>query len=487
MRSVAFSEGVQIDLSTIPLNDAKTFELLQRGDTTGIFQLESEGMRGALKLIRPTEFLDIVAVNALYRPGPMDFIPMYAARKNGQEQVLYAHPVLEPILAETYGVIVYQEQIMRIANVFAGFTIGQADLLRRAVSKKKREVLEEQRAAFVAGAMNQGYEQQVAEEIYALIVRFADYGFPKSHAVAYSMISYQLAYLKANYPLNFYAALMTNATGNSDKLMQLVLEAKAKDLEILPPSISQSRMHFKVEKGRIRFSLSSIKGVSTPFLKKLLAIRDKKDAPFEDVFDLAVSLSGQHFTRKVMEPLVKAGALDEFGKDRGVLFATLDAAVSHAMLVRPTEEEDLFSSQQLPFGKPKYKEGSVIPEKLKLQYEKEVLGFYISAHPLEKLRPQIRTSHTVQSLKETRDGAFVSMLGLVVNVKQTRTKKGELMGFAQIEDEYGTVSVTLFPREYNDVMSFLKTDAVVFVEGSYEVRFNKPQIKAKKVFVQREE
>lgn len=487
MRSVAFSEGVQIDLESIPFDDAKTFELLQRGDTTGIFQLESDGMRGALRLIRPTEFLDIVAVNALYRPGPMDFIPMYAARKNGQEQVVYAHPVLEPILAETYGVIVYQEQIMRIANVFAGFTIGQADLLRRAVSKKKREVLEEQRAAFVSGAIKQGYEQKVAEEIYALIVRFADYGFPKSHAVAYSVISYQLAYLKANYPLNFYAALMTNATGNTDKLMQLVLEAKGKGIDVLPPSISRSARHFKVEQGRIRFSLSAIKGVSAPFLKKLMAVRDAKGAPFEDLFDLAVSLSGQHFTRKVMEPLVKAGALDEFGKDRGILFATLDAAISHAMLVRPSEEEDLFSSQQLPFGKPKYLGNSNIPEKLKLQYEKEVLGFYISAHPLEKLRPQIRTSHTVQTLRGVRDGSFVSMLGLVVDVKQTRTKKGELMGFAQLEDEFGTVSVTLFPKEYNEVMSFLKPDAVVFVEGTFEVRFNKPQIKAKKVFVQRGE
>ena len=483
-RSIYYTHQVKINLQKLPLDDAKTYELLANGNTSGVFQLESEGMRGALREIRPTQFLDIVAVNALYRPGPMDFIPVYARRKRGEEKVVLAHPSLAPILNETYGVIVYQEQIMRIAHTFAGFTIGQADILRRAVSKKKREVLEEQREAFVKGATTKGHDAHVANDIYELIVRFADYGFPKSHAVAYSLISYQLAYLKANYPVNFYAALLTNATGNSDKLSQIMQEAKENGIQILGPSISKSARHFKVEQGAIRYSLSAIKGVSAPFLKKLMEVRNKREEPFEDIFDLAVSLSAIHFTRKSIEPLVKAGALDEFGRDRAVLLATIEGAIKQAELVRPNEEEDLFSSDMLSFGKLKYAQMEPIPPKMRLQFEKEVLGFYLSDHPLTSVRQTVKSDMTIKDLKSFPNDKFVKILAVVQSVKQTRTKKGELMAFATVEDEFGTVSLTLFPRQYNEVMSFLKEDAIVFVEGQYEFRFNKPQIKVKKIYVQ---
>ena len=484
-RSIQFTHDIKMDLQAIPFNDEKTFTLLSAGDTSGVFQLESEGMRGALRDIRPTQFLDIVAVNALYRPGPMDFIPVYARRKRGEEQVVLPHPSLAPILNETYGVIVYQEQIMRIAHVFAGFTIGQADILRRAVSKKNRDVLEQQREAFVQGARKQGNDVRIANEMYELIVRFADYGFPKSHAVAYSVISYQLAYLKANYPVNFYAALLTNASGNTEKLSQIIYEAKAKGIRILPPSISKSARYFKVEQGAIRFSLNAIKGVSAPFLKKLMEVRSKREQPFEDIFDVAISLSAENFSRKVMEPLIKAGALDEFGRDRAVLLATIEAALMQAELVRPTEEEDLFSADMLTFGKPKHIQVESIPPKMKLQFEKEVLGFYLSDHPLTVVRQTVKTSTTTKELKHLANDQFVSLIGLVQSVRQTRTKKGELMAFVQIEDEFGHVSLTLFPKQYNEVMSFLKPDTVIYVEGAYELRFNKQQIKAKKVFVQR--
>ena len=218
-------------------------------------------MKNALREIVPTQFSDIVAVNALYRPGPMQFIPVYAARKKGGQSVEMPHPDLEPILKETYGIIVYQEQIMQIANILAGFSLGQADLLRRAVSKKKREVLEEQRIAFVNGAIHKGYSKEVAESVYQQIVRFADYGFAKSHAVAYSMISYQMAYLKANYPAEFYAVMMTFATGNQEKLFSLIMEARSKGISILRPSLHKSNRVFSVENGNIRYSLSAIKGV----------------------------------------------------------------------------------------------------------------------------------------------------------------------------------------------------------------------------------
>ena len=447
-RSIQYTHDLHIDFNRIPFQDEATFHLLQNGDTSGIFQLESDGMRQALRDIRPTHFLDIVAVNALYRPGPMEFIAVYARRKHGQEPVIMPHPALEPILRETYGVIVYQEQIMRIANVMAGFTIGEADLLRRAVSKKKREVLEEQRNAFVNGAMHQGFPAQIAEEVYALIVRFADYGFPKSHAVAYSVISYQMAYLKANFPVNFYAALLTNATGNADKLAQILAEAKVRGIEILPPSINKSMRHFKVESGKIRFSLSAIKGVPQPFLQKLIAVRTEKQQPFTDIFDVAVSLSAMQFNRKIIEPLVKAGAFDDFSKDRAILLATIDAAAKQAELIRPNEGADLFGGSMFAFGTPKHVQVEPISEKMKLQFEKEVLGFYLSDHPIVKERakwPQVNV--TVQSLLTMRENTFIKMIGFVTEVRQLRTKKGELMAFAQLEDEFGTVSLTLFPND----------------------------------------
>ena len=483
-RSIQFSHQLQLDINQIPLHDTKTFELLQHGDTAGIFQLESDGMKNALREIKPTHFLDIVAVNALYRPGPMEFISVYARRKHQQEQVVMPHPALTPILQETYGVIVYQEQIMRIANVMAGFTIGQADLLRRAVSKKKRDVLEQQRAAFVNGALQQGYTQSVAEEVYALIVRFADYGFPKSHAVAYSVISYQMAYVKANFPVNFYAALLTNATGNSEKLAQILAEAKSRGIEILPPSINRSMRHFKVENGKIRFSLSAIKGVPQPFLQKLLTARKDKQQPFESIFELAVALMTTNFTRKVMEPLIKAGALDEFGKDRATLLATIEGAQKQADFVRPTEGEDLFGGALMAFGKPKYTETSPMPEKIKLQFEKEVLGFYLSDHPIVKVRPHFpEVTATVQILPKLKENTYVKLIGFVSEMRQLRTKRGELMAFIQLEDEFGVISLTVFPKEYQDVVGKIQEDVLLYVEGFLEQRFNKPQVKVKQITI----
>ncbi|SOC36573.1 DNA polymerase III subunit alpha [Ureibacillus acetophenoni] len=476
-KSIQYTEHVEIDFNNIPLNDQKTYELLQQGDTTGIFQLESEGMQNALREIKPTQILDIVAVNALYRPGPMEFISTYARRKANKEPVIMPHPVLESILKETYGIIVYQEQIMQIAHVLAGFTFGQADLLRRAVSKKKLDILNEQKESFVTGSIRQGFSKQVAEEVYDLIVRFANYGFAKSHAVAYSLISYQMAYLKANYPVHFYAALMTNSIGNPDKIFQYILEAKNKGIEIERPSIQKSYRHFVVENGKIRCSLSIIKGVSQNFLKKLLGVRQANGKYFEDIFELATSLSAATFTRKEIEPLIKAGALDDFGKDRACLLATIDAAIKHAKIVRPTDEDNLFSSNPTIFGKPKYIDVDPIPEKLKLQFEKEVLGFYLSLHPVTIERQRLNNvHHNTRSTKTLRPSTFVTIVGMVDNVRQIRTKKGELMAFLQISDEFGVISTTIFPKEYNNIIGWIKEDIIVLVEGTLEYRFDKPQI-----------
>ena len=478
--SIYKAGGPWIEFDRIPMHDERTFQLLQKGDTVGIFQLESDGMKQALRDIYPTHFSDIVAINALYRPGPMDFIPVYARRKAGKEHVTMPHPLLEPILRETFGVIVYQEQIMQIAATMAGFTIGQADLLRRAVSKKNRDILEEQRIAFVNGALKQGFDRVVAEDVYALIVRFADYGFPKSHAVAYSVISYHMAYLKAHFPQSFYAALLTNATGNVEKIQQLVAEASEKGIAFYPPSLLQSTKFFTVEKDGIRYSLAGIKGVPHTFLEKVVAVRKTNPDAFHNLFDLAVALSAQHFKPKIMEPLIYAGVLDYLGKDRAVLIATLEAAFKQAELVRPTEEVDIETATAFSFGKPKYMDAEAMPQKEKLQREKETLGFYISAHPVADERTTWgEVTTTCAELKHTREGTYVKMLGLVEEVKKIRTKKGEQMAFVQLQDEYGTVSVTLFPQVFQLVQDLLIEDELLYIEGTLEKRFGKPQVKAK--------
>lgn len=459
----------RIDYRQLPLDDKETYHLLAQGDTAGIFQLESAGMRRALMLIEPESFGDIVAVNALYRPGPMEFIPLYARRKHGQERVGYIHPVLEPILAETYGVIVYQEQIMKIAADMAGFSLGEADLLRRAVSKKNRQTLDEERQHFVGGAKAKGYKAEEAQAVYDLIVRFADYGFPKSHAVAYSMISYQLAYMKAHYPVQFYASLLSNSQGNNDKTVQFMREMKERGIPLAPPCINASRYGFASEKNMVRMGLSSVKGVPGTAVKAILSAR--KDGPFHSLFNIAERISAVHFTRKAFEPLIKAGALDAVGEDRAVLLASLDSAIKHAELVKPTEDPGLFDDMGSPFMKPKYTRAEPMPENLKLEFEKEALGFYLSTHPAEREKERRQKPFTaLGKLPEKKDRERVEVLGLVEEVRRIRTKKGDAMAFATLQDETGAASLTLFPREYTAFSELLESASLLEVEGSIENR-----------------
>lgn len=471
-----------LSLSSIPLDDALTFRLLQNGDTTGVFQLESSGMRHALKQIQPTKFEDIVAVNALYRPGPMDNIPLYAKRKLGQVPVTYEHPVLQPILNETYGIIVYQEQIMQIASQMAGFTFGEADLLRRAVSKKNRNILQQERIHFVKKAIQLGHSEQAASSVYDLIVRFADYGFPKSHAVAYSVISYQMAFLKAHFPEAFYCALLSTATGNQEKINQLVMEMKQKKITILPPSIFNSQPYFTVEDGGVRFGLQAIKGVSHVFTQKLLQQRVNRLSKWEDLFDLAADLSALHFTRKNIEPLIKAGALDGLNEERSTLLATLDAAIKYAELVSPTEETDLFEGDAAHFGKSKYIKVDPLPLMVKLQFEKEVLGQYFSEHPsVSKKKSMSMKVNNIWDVQNFSKEWKVTVVGLVQEIKKIRTKKGESMAFVTIQDETGSISITLFPEEYAKYNVVLKELSMVVVEGKSERRNGRTQVIGKQI------
>ena len=477
LKIINYRQSDPFKLAEIPLHDELTFQLLQQGDTTGVFQLESAGMRQSLKQINPTKFEDVVAVNALFRPGPMDSIPLYAKRKAGQAPVTYEHPILEPILKETYGIIVYQEQIMQIASKMAGFTFGEADLLRRAVSKKNREVLQSERVHFVQKAIQEGHSDQSATAVYDLIVRFADYGFPKSHAVAYSVISFQMAYLKAHFPVAFYSALLSIATGNQVKINELMMEMRQKDMVILAPSIFSSQRFFTVENGGIRFGLQAIKGVSHNFIQKLLQQRKERESQWEDIFELASDLSAVYFTRKNVEPLIKAGALDEFGYDRATLLSTLDAAVKYAELISPTEESDLFGGDASHFGKSKHIKSEPLPIMEKLQFEKEVLGQYFSEHPTVSKKKMLNDKlvDIWDVLQATKD-IQVKIVGIIQDIKRIRTKKGEAMAFLTVQDDTGSLSVTLFPEEYAKFNALLKEQEMLVISGKSERRNGRSQI-----------
>lgn len=469
--------GKKLDLSRISMNDQKTFALLGKGDTTGVFQLESSGMRSVLVRLQPSDLEDIVAVNALYRPGPMENIPLYIARKHKKEPVQYPHPDLEPILEKTYGVIVYQEQIMQIASKMAGFSLGEADLLRRAVSKKKKEVLDKERQHFVQGSLKKGYTEQTANEIYDLIVRFANYGFNRSHAVAYSMIAYQLAYLKANYPLYFMASLLTSVIGNDEKLGQYIRESKQMGITILPPSINKSYYPFIVEKKAIRFSLAGIKSVGVAALKEIIETRKVK--PYSDLFDFCVRTSMRSINRRTIEALICSGAFDEFGEHRATLLATLDVAIEHAELVRPKNDEnqvEMFFEDD--FGlKPKYVEVEPFKEMEKLRFEKDALGFYLSSHPITSYSAYLK-KHGAISISEASHYLHQNVVigGFITKERTIRTKKGEVMAFLTISDESGELEGVAFPRTYTQSAKLLKNDALVLLKGKLESRNNQLQL-----------
>ena len=478
IRTLVYKEtGKEVNLSTIPFNDQKTFTLLSKGDTTGIFQLESAGMRNVLQRLKPSELEDIVAVNALYRPGPMENIPLYIDRKHNKRSITFPHPDLEPILKNTHGVIVYQEQIMQIASKMAGFSLGEADLLRRAVSKKKKEILDEERSHFVEGCVKKGYREDIASVIYDLIVRFANYGFNRSHAVAYSVIAYQLAYLKTNYPLYFTQALLTSVIGNDEKIAQYVREAKQCGLVVRPPSVNKSSFTFKVEQGEIRFSLAAIKYVGAAALKEILLARKQK--PFRDLFDFCLRISQKHVNRRTLEGLIFSGSFDEFGEDRATLLASLDVALEHAELVRPSgsSQIDLFLDEDITL-KPKYVEVEHMKVEEKLRFEKDALGFYLSSHPTTSFKRsfQYESLIPISELTYLKDKKAVKVGIYITNVRTIRTKQGEVMAFLSLSDESGDIDAVAFPKVYKKYSNSLQVGTLLLIEGFVDLREDRLQL-----------
>ncbi|MFC2948641.1 DNA polymerase III subunit alpha [Virgibacillus sediminis] len=472
LSSIKYTLGEDIELEAIPDDDVNAFIMLQEGRTNGVFQLESQGMKGVLRRLQPTSFEDIVAVNALYRPGPMEFIPAYISRKNGQEEVSYPHPDLKEILAKTYGVLIYQEQIMQIANKIAGFSMGQADILRRAVSKKQRSVMQEQKRAFIDGCVSNGYRQEVAEEIFAWIVRFSNYGFNRSHAVAYSKISYQLAYLKANYPANFYAELLSAFANQQDKANAYIKEVNEAGIKVLPPSINKSFGRFSVEGDAIRIGLVMIKGIGLQVIREI--IDNRKEGPYKSLFDFCLRVSLKTITRQVLETLIMAGAFDETWANRASLLASIDHAIEQGELFREFAGQSSLFQDRIALEED-YVEMEDFSQVKKLADEKEFLGIYISSHPLKEYRERLRESGciTIRSAEKLVDRhRQIKGAGIVQSLRTIRTKRGESMAFLTVGDETGDMEAVVFPELYRKAGKWLGEEAVLLMAGKIESRNN---------------
>jgi DNA polymerase III subunit alpha len=461
------------DLAKIPLDDRKTFEALARGEAVGVFQVESGGMRRALVDMRPDRFEDLIALVALFRPGPMANIPTYCLRKHGIEKPEYIHPGLEPILKETYGVITYQEQVMQIAQDLAGFSMGEADLLRRAMGKKIRSEMEKQRERFLSGAIAKGLSPAVAETIFEACAKFADYGFNKSHSAPYALITYQTAYMKANYPAEFMAASLTLETGNTDKIAEFRREAIRLGIPVEMPSVGRSGVEFDVVDGRILYSLAAIKGVGAQAVEHIVEVR--RAAPFRDLADFGRRISPKVVNKRTLESLIAAGALDEIEPDRARLTAGVDRILAHAARVQDAAamgQAELFGGGGdrdpilLPVVEP------WLPAE-KLQREHDAVGFYLSAHPLDEyasVLKKMRVQSWAEFSESVRRGATAGRLAGTVTAKQERRiRTGNRMGVVQLSDPTGSYEAVLFSEGLSEYRELLEPGrSVVVLVGAEE-------------------
>ena len=462
----------------LPFDDAKTFALLSSGKTTGIFQLESSGMRDLLTGFKPDRFEDIIAIIALYRPGPMDLIPDFIKRKQGKVPIAYELPELQPILKDTYGVIVYQEQVMAIANTVAGFSLGQADILRRAMGKKKPEEMEKLRVKFLEGARQKKIAEKKAEKLYELIQKFAGYGFNKSHAAAYAVVCYHTGYLKAHYPTEFMAALMTSDMGNQDKIVGYFTECRELGIKVLGPDVNESQKNFAVVDGAIRFGLAAIKNVGEGAVDSVLANRAERGR-FTSFFDFCRRVDLHKVNKRMLEGLIKAGAFDSLGAKRSQLMAMLDQAIEDGAAAQRERE----MGQTSIFGEDLNGNGSAhahveptlpnLPEwdqAQRLKYERELTGFYITAHPLARYEATIHAlaTATTAGITELSDGKEVRLCGIIATVKTMLTKKGDRMAYVTLEDLQGTIEVIVFPDLFKAVGELIAPERLIRVTGTID-------------------
>ncbi|MGH7730583.1 MAG: DNA polymerase III subunit alpha, partial [Candidatus Eiseniibacteriota bacterium] len=476
-RLVERTHGVSIDLQALPMDDAAAYQVFQEAATVAIFQFESGGMRDYLKRLAPSVFEDLVAMNALYRPGPMENIPYFIDCKHGRQAARYEHPDLEPILEGTYGVFVYQEQVMQAANALAGFTLAQADELRRAMGKKRPEEMEAKRQEFTEGCRHRKIPAAKAQKIFDTMAKFAGYAFNKSHSAAYALLAYQCAWLKAHYPAEFLAATLTSEMSDSARIVTLIEECRRLQIAILPPDVNRSEWRFTIEGGAIRIGLGAIRTVGQGVVEGLVAARAEGGA-FTDLLDLARRLDARGMNRRVLESLVAAGACDGLGADRGALFAAAGLVLERAASLRKERE----SGQSSLFAEGGGAAVAVIPSSVpaappwtgreRSTREKEVLGFYFSEHPLEHVRERLEhlATHRIADAVQLEDRAEVRIAGLVGEVKTIMTRAGRPMAIVTLEDLSGRVECTVFPDTLESARGLLAPETIVVASGRVEVR-----------------
>jgi len=470
------THGVEIDLNAIPLDDQATFQLFQRGDTVAVFQFESDGMREYLRQLRPTSLDDLIAMNALYRPGPMELIPQYIKRKNGEEPIEQLHPLVEDLLAPTYGLPVYQEQVMQMAQVLAGFSLGRADLLRRAMGKKDHAKMAKEKSAFVSGAAEREIDEEYANDIWRIIEKFAGYGFNKSHSAAYGLVAYQTAYLKAHYPAAYMAATLTSEMHDQKKLAVALEATRAAGVEIEPPCINRSQAHFAVDNGRIRFGLAAIKGVGQAAIEAIEVAREAAGGAFDDLAHLCRDLDLRAVGRKTIETLARAGALDHFGGHRAQLVAGVESAWGLAQ----QRQADLAMGQSSLFGDGasgaagggRFALPTVEPwtRAESLRNERELMGFYVSGHPLDDYAAERRAFATLSlgdadGVQPERDYAVI---GIVTAIQRRTSRNGKPLAFVAIEDETSQAEVLLFSQTYEKYAGAVSVDDVILIRGRIE-------------------
>lgn len=454
--------GIDLDMSVIPLDDKPTYELMQRGDTAAVFQFESSGMKDVHKQIKPDRFEDLIAIVSLYRPGPMDNIPTYIKRKHGEEEITYLHPSLAPILDETYGIMVYQEQVMNIARALGGYTMGEADKLRKVMGKKQREEIPKQREKFTKGAIANGIAEDIAKSIFDQMEKFASYGFNKSHAAAYSLISYQTAYLKAHYPVEFMTAVMDLDMTNTDKLAFFTTECKASGIDVIQPDINKSGPDFRVENGKIRYALGAIKGVSAAAMESIVKEREKNGV-FKNISDFCHRIDFKYLNRKQLEQLIKAGAFDCLDKNRGKLFENIETIIRNVYAsteLKTSRQSSLFATEELA-SDVTLKEFADWPNLERLRNEATAIGFYLSAHPLDIYREsaqKLGASDCVSVMRNIRAGDSIkaNIAVCVESLQKRLSKSGNKYAFVGLSDASGSLEGLLFSEgiiKYEEILS----------------------------------
>jgi len=487
IRFVERNHGKSVNLDDIPLNDEKTFELYQRGQTIGTFQFESDGMRKYLKQLKPTSVNDLIAMNALYRPGPMQFIPDYINRKHGKAKVEYPHEDLKEILEPTFGIMIYQEQIMMVAQKMASFSLGEADILRRIMGKKKAELLPPEEKKFMERAVEKGYSRDVAKNVFDKMAMFASYGFNKSHSAAYSVVAYHTMYFKANFPAEYMAAVLSHNMNDIKKVSFFIEECQRMNIAVDAPDINSAEGKFIARNGRIQYGMSAIKGVGSSAIKAIVHER-KENGLFKSIFDFASRIDTKSCNKRVLESLIQAGAFDDLHPNRAQLMLTLDDVLAYAS--RRQEESRL--NQANLFGgagsasslsEPRLRECKPWSNIEKLNRERELIGFYLSGHPLNKYMDDIRlfASHSLSegALTDLTNGSSVTIIGIITNVKNVTDRKGRPFAFLQVEDLAGNIEVIAFSDVYDRNMGLMQTDTIVMIQGEINRRDAQPKIIAK--------